>query len=98
MQKGKAKQQPVGHTYIKARGRYNSAATHGNSVGDYVQFVDFPINGEMVHHYCFNRQNVTNIFWILLRETQSISVKMIKQLLPIWFAKDTSSQTKTDCL
>ena len=33
-----------------------------NSVGDYVQFMDFPINGEMVHHYCFNRQNVTNIF------------------------------------
>ena len=33
-----------------------------NSVGDYVQFIDFPINGEMVHHYCFNRQNVTNVF------------------------------------
>ena len=33
-----------------------------NSMGDYVQFMDFPINGEMVHHYCFNRQNVTNVF------------------------------------
>ena len=33
-----------------------------NSVGDYVQFMDFPINGEMVHHYCFNRQSVTNVF------------------------------------
>lgn len=33
-----------------------------NSVGDHVQFMDFPINGEMVHHYCFNRQNVTNVF------------------------------------
>ncbi len=33
-----------------------------NAVGDYVQFMDFPINGEMVHHYCFNRQNVTNVF------------------------------------
>lgn len=33
-----------------------------NSTGDYVQFMDFPINGEMVHHYCFNRQNVTNVF------------------------------------
>lgn len=33
-----------------------------NSAGDYVQFMDFPINGEMVHHYCFNRQNVTNVF------------------------------------
>ncbi|MBQ8496263.1 MAG: RNA polymerase sigma factor [Clostridia bacterium] len=33
-----------------------------NSNGDYVQFMDFPINGEMVHHYCFNRQNVTNVF------------------------------------
>ncbi len=33
-----------------------------NSAGDYVQFMDFPINGEMVHHYDFNRQNVTNVF------------------------------------
>ncbi len=33
-----------------------------NSVGDYIQFMDFPINGEMVHNYCFNRQNVTNVF------------------------------------
>lgn len=33
-----------------------------NNIGDYVQFMDFPINGEMVHHYCFNRQNVTNVF------------------------------------
>ena len=33
-----------------------------NSAGDYVQFMDFPINGEMVHHYCVNRQNVTNVF------------------------------------
>ena len=27
-----------------------------------MQFMDFPINGEMVHHYCFNRQNVANVF------------------------------------
>ncbi len=33
-----------------------------NSKGDYIQFMDFPINGEMVHHYCFNRQEVTNVF------------------------------------
>ncbi len=33
-----------------------------NSAGDYVQFMDFPINGEMVHHYHFNRQNTTNVF------------------------------------
>lgn len=33
-----------------------------NKIGDYVQFMDFPINGEMVHHYYFNRQNVTNVF------------------------------------
>lgn len=33
-----------------------------NNIGDYVQFMDFPINGEMVHQYCFNRQNVTNVF------------------------------------
>ncbi len=33
-----------------------------NAAGDYVQFMDFPINGEMVHPYYFNRKNVTNIF------------------------------------
>lgn len=33
-----------------------------NENGDYIQFMDFPINGEMVHHYHFNRQNVTNVF------------------------------------
>ncbi len=33
-----------------------------NEKGDYIQFMDFPINGEMVHHYFFNRQNVTNVF------------------------------------
>lgn len=33
-----------------------------NQNGDYIQFMDFPINGEMVHHYSFNRQNVTNVF------------------------------------
>ena len=33
-----------------------------NSNGDYVQFMDFQINGEMVHHYFFNKQNVTNVF------------------------------------
>ena len=33
-----------------------------NRMGDYVQFMDFPIHGEMVHHYFFNRQNATNVF------------------------------------
>ena len=33
-----------------------------NETGDYIQFMDFPINGEMVHHYYFNRQNVINVF------------------------------------
>lgn len=33
-----------------------------NGAGDRVQFMDFTINGEMVHHYCFDRQNVTNVF------------------------------------
>lgn len=33
-----------------------------NEAGDYVQFMDFPINGEMVHHYFFNHQDVTNVF------------------------------------
>lgn len=45
-----------------------------NSAGDYVQFMDFPINGEMVHHYCFNRQNVTNVFLdIAKRSTEHFS-------------------------
>ncbi len=33
-----------------------------NSNGDYVQFMDFKVNGEMVHNYFFNQQNVTNVF------------------------------------
>ncbi len=33
-----------------------------NSIGDYLQFMDFPINGEMVHHYFFNQHNVMNVF------------------------------------
>lgn len=41
--------------------RFGIANVENNS-GDYVQFMDFPINGEMVHQYCFNRQNVTNVF------------------------------------
>ena len=45
-----------------------------NSAGDYVQFMDFPINGEMVHHYCFNRQNVANVFLdIARRNTEHFS-------------------------
>lgn len=33
-----------------------------NKNGDYIQFMDFPINGEIIHHYCFNNQNVTYVF------------------------------------
>ncbi len=33
-----------------------------NQAGDRVHFMDFPINGEMVHHYFFNRQNEVNVF------------------------------------
>lgn len=40
-----------------------------NETGDYIQFMDFPINGEMVHHYCFNRQNVTNVFLDIAKES-----------------------------
>lgn len=37
-------------------------------------FMDFPINGEMVHHYCFNRQNVTNVFLdVAKRNTEHFS-------------------------
>lgn len=45
-----------------------------NSTGDYVQFMDFPINGEMVHHYFFNRQNITNVFLdVAKRDTKHFS-------------------------
>lgn len=45
-----------------------------NSAGDYVQFMDFIINGEMVHHYCFNRQIVTNVFLdVARRHTEHFS-------------------------
>lgn len=33
-----------------------------NNNGDYIQFMDFPINGEMVHQYYFNRQDAANVF------------------------------------
>ena len=33
-----------------------------NEAGDHIQFMDFPINGEMAHLYYLNRQNVTNVF------------------------------------
>ncbi len=33
-----------------------------NQRGDFVYFLDFPINGEMVHHYFFDQQKTTNVF------------------------------------
>lgn len=38
-----------------------------NSSGDYVQFMDFRINGEMVHHYYYKRQNAVNVFLDIAR-------------------------------
>lgn len=32
-----------------------------NEAGDYIQFMDFPANGEMVHHFFFNRQDAVNV-------------------------------------
>lgn len=32
-----------------------------NEAGDYIQFMDFPVNGEMVHHFFFNRQDAVNV-------------------------------------
>lgn len=32
-----------------------------NKAGDYIQFMDFPINGEMVHHFFFDRQDAVNV-------------------------------------
>lgn len=37
--------------------------------GDYIQFMDFPINGEMVHHYFANRQNAANVFLDIAKGT-----------------------------
>ena len=34
-----------------------------NQNDDYVQFMDFPINGKMVHHYFYNYSNASNIFF-----------------------------------
>lgn len=33
-----------------------------NENGDRIHFMDFPINGEMAHHYFFHRQNEINVF------------------------------------
>lgn len=38
-------------------GTFNAA----NNAGDYVQFMDFAINGEMVHHF-FGQQSIVNVF------------------------------------
>ncbi|MBP3647389.1 MAG: RNA polymerase sigma factor [Clostridia bacterium] len=32
-----------------------------NKTGDYIQFMDFPINGDMVHHFFFDRQDAVNV-------------------------------------
>ena len=32
-----------------------------NSEGHHIQFMDYPINGDMVHHY-FSRESITNVF------------------------------------
>ena len=34
-----------------------------NDNGDYMQFMDFPINGEMVHHYYYNRKPTSNVYF-----------------------------------
>ena len=49
------------HNYLKSKFGLGISDVV-KSTGDYVQFIDLPINGEMVHHYYFNRQNVTNVF------------------------------------
>ncbi len=33
-----------------------------NREGDCVRFMDFPVNGEMIHHYFNHQQNVENVF------------------------------------
>ncbi len=33
-----------------------------NARGDYIQFMDFNLNGDMVHHYFYGKQNATNLF------------------------------------
>ncbi len=32
-----------------------------NEAGDYIQFMDFPVNGEMVHHFFYGRQDAINV-------------------------------------
>ena len=32
-----------------------------NEAGDYIQFMDFPVNGEMVHHFFYGRQDAVNV-------------------------------------
>ena len=35
--------------------------------GDHVRFMDFSVNGDIVQHYCFNQQGVTNVFLDIAR-------------------------------
>lgn len=38
-----------------------------NERGDFIRFMDFPVNGEMVHHYFSGNQNITNVFLDIAR-------------------------------
>ena len=42
-----------------------------NEAGDYIQFMDFPLNGEMVHHFFYGRQDAVNVLLDIVKGNTS---------------------------
>jgi len=42
-----------------------------NEAGDYIQFMDFPVNGEMVHHFFYGRQDAVNVMMDIVKGNTS---------------------------
>ncbi len=53
--------------YSTWKSQFGFGISNVSNDSGHVQFMDFPINGEMVHHYFFNRQNNTNVFLDIAR-------------------------------
>ncbi len=62
-------------------------ADMANAAGDRVQFTDFSLNGEMVHHHLFSRQEAANVFLAIAGESagtlsendQAIAAEMVRR-------------------
>lgn len=73
-----------------------------NEGGDEIQFMDFPINGDMVHHYFFNRQDFVNLFLDIARDkTESFSKNdriAIEEMVKRGYVKNENEKLKVNVL